>query len=135
MNDVDAAFKRLHDTYGDPQKLINFELKKLDKIDSFPNCDDGSFTMGTGAQAEWLLQVETILSELSKMAIAEDADLDVKRSVYGPQTTSMLLSKFPLVLKQKLISAAKSDPATEKLDIFILKLDEWSAIGNGKIPC
>ena len=29
MNDVQEAFKRLGDTYGDPQKLVNFELKKL----------------------------------------------------------------------------------------------------------
>ena len=46
--------------------------------------------------------------------------------MYGPQTTSILLAKFPLVLKQKLISAAKADPAKEKLDIFKVKMKEWS---------
>jgi len=44
---VEAAFSRLSDTYGDPQKLVNFELKKLDKVTMFPNCDDGSYTVGT----------------------------------------------------------------------------------------
>jgi hypothetical protein len=127
MNDVQEAFKRLTDTYGDPQKLVNFELKKLEKVEMFPNSDDGSYTMGTRAQAEWLLQVETVLAELIKMASDTDADRDLKRSVYGPQTTSTLLAKFPLVLKQKLISAAKADPASEKLDIFKAKLKEWSA--------
>ena len=90
----------------------------------FPNSDDGSYTMGTRAQAEWLLQVETVLAELLKMASDPDADRDLKRSVYGPQTTSTLLSKFPLVLKHKLISAAKDDPASEKLNIFKAKLKE-----------
>ena len=127
MNDVDKAFQRLNDTFGDPQKLVNFELKKLEKIDLFPNSDDGSYSMGTRAQAEWLLSIETVLAELIKMASADDADRDIKRSVYGPQTTSVLLNKFPLVLKQKLISAAKNEPLKEKLDVFIYKLKEWSS--------
>ena len=127
MNDIDEAFKRLSETYGDPQKLVNFELKKLEKLDMFPNSDDGSYTMGTRAQAEWLLKVETVLAELIKMASDPDVDRDLHRSVYGPQTTSILLAKFPLVLKQKLISAAKADPSSEKLDIFKEKLKGWSA--------
>ena len=127
MNDVDDAFKRLSETYGDPQKLVNYELKKLEKVDMFPNSDDGSYTMGTRAQAEWLLQVETVLAELIKMAKDPDVDRDLHRSVYGPQTTSTLLAKFPLILKQKLVSAAKADPTSEKLDIFKAKLKVWSA--------
>ena len=126
MNDVQKAFKRLSDTYGDPQKLVNFELKKLEKLSMFPNCDDGLYTMGTRDQAEWLLQVETVLTEMIKMASEDDADRDLKRSVYGPQTSSTLLAKFPLILKQKLISAAKADPVQEKLAIFKAKLKEWS---------
>ena len=98
MNDISEAFSRLNDTYGDPQKLVNFELKKLENFEQFPNCDDGSYTMGTRAQAEWLLKAETVLNELLKMAEDEDADLDLTRSVYGPQTTKILLDKFPLVL-------------------------------------
>ena len=64
---IEAAFTRLSDTYGDPQKLVNFELKKLEKVTMFPNCDDGSYTVGTRQQAEWLLQLETVLVELVKM--------------------------------------------------------------------
>ena len=127
MNDVQAAFKRLSETYGDPQKLVNFELKKFEKVDMFPNSDDGSYTIGTRAQAEWLLQVETVLAELINMASEDDADRDIERSVYGPQTTSTLLAKFPLVLKQKLISAAKADTSSEKLVVFQKKFKEWSA--------
>ena len=60
------------------------------------------------------------------MATADDADRDIQRSVYGPQTTSLLLNRFPLVLKQKLISAAKSEPLKEKLVDFKEKIKEWS---------
>ena len=82
--------------------------------------------MGTRAQAEWLLKAETILGELMKMAEDDDADVDLKRSVLGPQTTAALLAKFPLVLKQKLISSAKSFPTKEKLEVFTDKIKEWS---------
>ena len=126
MKNVQDAFKRLSDMYGDPQKLVNSELKKLEALTMFPNCDDGSYTMGTIAQAKWLLQVETIMTELVRMGSDDDADRDLKRSVYGPQTTSTILSKFPPILKQKLLSAAKAYPAKEKLDIFKLKIKEWS---------
>ena len=60
------------------------------------------------------------------MATADDADRNIQRSVYGPQTTSLLLNRFPLVLKQKLISAAKSEPLKEKLVDFKEKIKEWS---------
>ena len=119
MNDVEAALNRLSESFGDPQKLVNFELKKLEKVDMFPNSSDGSYTMGTRPQAEWLLKVDTVLAELIKMASDPDVDKDLHRSVYGPQTSTTLLSKFPLVLKQRLISAAKSEPEKEKLDIYI----------------
>ena len=126
MENIQEAFKRLKDVYGDPQKLVNFELNKLKTVALFPNCDDGSYTMATRAQAEWLLHMETVLNELVKMGNDQDADRDLKRSVYGPQTTSLILAKFPSVLKQKLLSAAKTDPAKEKLDIFKSQIKEWS---------
>ena len=126
MNSVNDAFKRLSDTYGDPQKLVNFELNKLEKVDMFPNCGDGSYTVGTRAQAEWLLSMETVISELINMTTDDDADLDLKRSVLGPQTTSIVLNKFPLVLKHQLISSAKANQPTEKLESFLQKIKEWS---------
>ena len=126
MESVQAAFSRLSDTYGDPQKLVNFELKKLEKVILFPNCDDGSYTVGTRAQAEWLLQLETVIDELMKMGNEDDVETDLKRSVFGPQTTTIILNKFPLVLKHQLISAAKANPTTEKLKTYRDKIKEWS---------
>ena len=126
MESVQAALTRLNDTYGDPQKLVNFELKRLEKVTMFPNCDDGSYTVGTRVQAEWLLQVETIVDELIKMGNEDDVETDLKRSVYGPQTTSIILNKFPLSLKHQLISAAKASPHSEKLEMYRDKLKEWS---------
>ena len=35
MNDVEAALNRLSESFGDPQKLVNYELKKLEKVDMF----------------------------------------------------------------------------------------------------
>ena len=99
MSDVQEAFKRLADTYGDPQKLVSYELKKLEKVSPFPNSDDGSYSLGTRAQAEWLLQVETILNELVKMGTADDADRDLQQAVFCPQTTNLLLEECPLLLK------------------------------------
>ena len=126
MEDINDAFSRLADTYGDCQKLVNFELKKLEKMAMFPNCDDGSYTVCTRAQAEWLLVMETIMVDLIKMGTDGDADIDLKRTVFGPQTTSVILGKFPSVLKHKMISAAKAKPRTEKLDTFLAKFKEWS---------
>ena len=123
---VEAAFSRLSDTYGDPQKLVNFELKKLEKVTMFPNCDDGSYTVGTRQQAEWLLQLETVVAELVKMGSEEEAEIDLMRSVFGPQTTTIILNKFPLVLKHQLISAAKANPKKEKLQVYMDKVKEWS---------
>ena len=128
MLDITEALKRLGDTYGDPQKLVNFEVKKLEKVTMFPNCDDGSFTVCTRSQAEWLLQVETILDELDKMGKDDDASRDLQRVVYGPQTTNTVLGKFPWSLKDKLISAAKIEPDRnkERLVVYKEKLKEWS---------
>ena len=130
MESIQAAFTRLNDTYGDPQKLVNFELKKLEKVPMFPNCGDGTYTVGTRQQAEWLLQFETTIEELIKLGNNEtgedDPDPDLKRSVYGPQTTSLLLSKFPLSLKSQLINAAKANPGKEKLESYRDKLKDWS---------
>ena len=123
---VDAAFTRLNDTYGDPQKLVNYELKKLDKVAMFPNCDDGSYTVGTRKQAEWLLQLEIVIVELIKMGSAADVEVDLMRSVYGPQTTTAILNKFPLILKHQLISAAKANTGTEKLQVYLDKVKEWA---------
>ena len=81
--------------------------------------------MGTRAQAEWLLKAETILGKLMKMTEDDDADVDLKRSVLGPQTMAALLAKFPLVLEQKIISSAKSSPTKEKLEVFTDKIKEW----------
>ena len=92
MNDVQKAFKRLSDTYGDPQKLVNFELKKLEKLSMFHNCDDGSYTMGTRDQAEWLLQVETVLTEMIKMASEDDADRDLFMAL---KLLQLFLPSFP----------------------------------------
>ena len=100
MATVDEAFTRLSDTYGDPQKLVNFELKKLESVTMFPNCEDNSYTVCTRQQAQWLLQLETVLSDLIKMGSDEAAVIDLQRSVFGPQTTTIILNKFPPVLKQ-----------------------------------
>ena len=123
---VEAAFTRLSDTYGDPQKLVNFELKKLEKITMFPNCDDGTYTVGTRQQAEWLLQLETIIADMVKMGTDADADIDLQRSVLGPQTTNIILNKFPLILKHQLISTCKASPKIEKLQVYMDKVKEWS---------
>ena len=66
--------------------------------------------MCTRAQAEWLLQVETILDELDRMGKDVEASQDLQRVVYGPQTTNTVLGKFPWSLKDKLITAAKTEP-------------------------
>ena len=126
LDDISKAFDRLADTFGDPQKLANFELKKLEKVSMIPNCDDGSYTLCTRAQAEWLLGLETVIAELVKMANDDDADIDLTRSVFGPQTTSIILGKFPPVLKQRLVRAAKADSTTEKLITYQAKVNEWS---------
>ena len=47
MDNVDVAFARLNETYGDAQKLVNFELKKLESVSTIPNCADNSFTICT----------------------------------------------------------------------------------------
>ena len=125
-DNVEAAFTRLSETYGDSQKLVNFELKKLEKIAMFPNCDDGTYTVGTRQQAEWLLHLETILLDLVKMGSVDDVDIDLMRSVFGPQTTTIILSKFPLILKHQLISSTKANPGKEKLNVYLDKVKEWS---------
>ena len=126
MTGVEAAFTRLSDTYGDPQKLVNFELKKLEKVTMFPNCDDNSYTVCTRQQAEWLLLLETALLELMKLGSDEEAELDLQRCVFGPQTTNIILNKFPPVLKHQLISSTKANPGTEKLQVYLNKVKEWS---------
>ena len=65
------------------QKLVNFELKKLENVSQFPNCDDGSYTVCTMSQTEWFLCMETILVDLIKMGMPDYAELDLKRSVFG----------------------------------------------------
>ena len=90
MESVDAAFSRLNDTYGDAHKLVNFELKKLEKVAIIPNCDDNSFTICTRSQAVWLLSLETIILDLIKMGSEDDASIDIQRLVFGPQTTSTI---------------------------------------------
>ena len=123
---IDAAFTRLASTYGDPLKLVNFELKKLEKISMVPNCEDASYTLCTRAQAEWLIQLEIVLCDLIKMGKDDEAALDLKRSVFGPQTTSLILGKFPPVLKYQLIASSKSYPEKEKLQVYLDKIKEWS---------
>ena len=126
MESVDAAFTGLSSTYGDPLKLVNFELKKLDKLSFIPNCEDSSYTVCTRQQAEWLLQLEIILVELIKMGSDEEATTDLSRSVFGPQTTCIVLSKFPPVLKHQLISTAKASPEKERLQSYLDKIKEWA---------
>ena len=123
---IDTAFTRLNDTYGDAQKLVNFELKRLEKVSMIPNCDDSSYTICTRQQAEWLLQIETILSDLIRMGSEDDVDVDLMRSVFGPQTTVVVLQKFPPVLKQQLVASVKSQPSKEKLQVYLDKIKEWS---------
>ena len=99
---------------------------KLESVSQFPNCDDGSYTVCTRSQAEWLLCMETILVDLIKMGMDDDAELDLKISVFGPQTTSVILGKFPSVLKHKLVTEAKAKPKAETLVTFLNQFMEWS---------
>ena len=126
MDSLDSAFERLSSTYGDPQRLVNHEIKKLDKVSLIPNCEDGSYTLCTRQQAEWLLQLEIIIVELIKMGSEEEAALDLQRCVFGPQTTSAVLGKFPPVLKHQLIASSKANPGKEKLQVYLDKVKEWS---------
>ena len=85
-----------------------------------------SYCLGTRAQAEWLLQVETILTELVKIGTEDEADRDLQQAVFCPQTTNLLLDKFPLLLKKKLITAAKADTTKQRLEVYKSVMKEWS---------
>ena len=127
MTSVKDAFNRLRNSYGDPQKLVNFQLKKLENLPMFPNCEDGSYTVCNRTQAEWLLSVGTTLDELVKIIDDGTADGELKCCVLSPQTSSIILEKFPSSLRIKLIKSAKENQSKPKLVSYRDKLAEWAA--------
>ena len=100
ITDIEEAFKRLQEAFGNPSKVMNHTLKALEELGLLPPDKLSSGQYNYAKQIEWLLRLEVILTKIIDLS-ARNSKL--AHEAFSSSTYRKLWARFPTSHIQKLV--------------------------------
>ena len=69
VKDIQEAFSRLSEAFGNPSKVMNFQLKALEDLGTMPSEKLANGQLNYSRKIEWLLKLEVILGKILDLSI------------------------------------------------------------------
>ena len=64
VKDIEEAFERLNEAFGNPAKVMGFNLKALEDLGTMPSEKLANGQLSYSKRIEWLLKLEVILAKI-----------------------------------------------------------------------
>jgi hypothetical protein len=106
ITDIEEAFKRLSEAYGNPSKVMNHTLKSLEDLGLLPPEKLSSGQFNYAKQIEWFLKLEVILAKIVELS---ERNTKLAHEAFSSSTYRKLWARFPTSHIQKLVKVQGED--------------------------
>ena len=119
VKDIEEAFNRLNEAFGNPSKVMAYQLKALDDIGMMPADKQANGQLSYTRRIEWLLKLEVILGKILELS---QRSSKLAHEAFGSSTYRKLWSRFPTAVLDKLVKIQGED--AERMEAIIDKIKE-----------
>ena len=119
MDDIDEAWRILTHIYGDPTRVMAARKQKLMSLGPLPH--DGKDAKVLKAQVEWLVSLETTLTDIMGLAASS---VDMEYEAYNGSMVRTVRQLFHVDMVEELTFQGTAKFKIEKLKEFAIKLRE-----------
>ena len=119
MDDIDEAWRILTHIYGDPTRVMQARKQKLMSLGPLPH--DGKDAKVLKAQVEWLVSLETTLTDIMGLAASS---VDMEYEAYNGSMVRTVRQLFHVDMVEELTFQGTAKFKIEKLKEFAIKLRE-----------
>ena len=117
VTDIDEAFTRLQEAFGNPSKLMAFNLKSLEDLGQLPSEKSHNGQYNYARQIEWYLKLEVILTKILDLSKRSSK---LSHEAFASSTYRKLWDRFPTNIIQKLIKVPGEDG--QRLEGILVKI-------------
>ena len=96
--DISEAFRRLNEAFGNPSKVMGFNIKALEDLGMLPPEKGTNGQYNYGNQIEWYLKLEVILSKILELSKRSSK---LAHEAFSSATYRKLWARFPTSHIQK----------------------------------
>ena len=119
MEDIEKAWKILTNMYGDTTRVMAARKEKLRKLGPLPK--NGKAAHALKAQVEWLISLETTLTDIMGLA---DSSLDMEYEAYNGSMVRTVRQLFHVDMVEKLTFPGTAKYKIQKMKDFAVELRE-----------
>ena len=106
LKDIGEAFKRLDDAFGNPNKVMNHNLKALEELGTLPPDRLPTGQPNFTKKIEWFLKLEVILGKIISLS---ERSSQLAHEAFSSSTYRKLWARFPINMVDKLIKVPGQD--------------------------
>ena len=104
--DIEEAFTRLNEAFGNPSKLMSHNIKALEDLGMMPSEKLPSGQLSYTKKIEWLLKLEVILDKILDLS---KRDTQLAHEAFSSGTYRKLWARFPTQVLDKLVKIEGKD--------------------------
>ena len=106
VSSIDEAFKRLSEAFGNPSKIMDFNLKSLVDLGMMPPDKLPNGQPNFAKKIEWLLKMEVILAKIIELS---GRSSKLAHEAFSSSTYRKLWARFPTNVIDKLVKVPGED--------------------------
>ena len=106
VKEIEEAFTRLNEAFGNPAKVMAFNLKAIDEIGMMPSDKLASGQLSYSRRIEWFLKLEVILAKILQLS---QRSSKLAHEAFATSTYRRLWSRFPTSVLDKLVKIQGED--------------------------
>ena len=119
VKEIEEAFSRLNEAFGNPSKVMNFNLKALEDLGIMPSEKLSNGLLNYSRKIEWLLKLEVILGKILELSKRSSK---LAHEAFSSSTYRKLWARFPTQVLDKLVKIQGEDG--DRLGGILAKLKE-----------
>ena len=117
VSDIVEAFRRLNEAFGNPNKVMGYNLKALEDLGTLPPEKLSSGHYNYNKQIEWYLKLEVILGKILDLSRRSSR---LAHEAFASSTYRKLWARFPTSHIQKLVKVTGED--AERMEGILNKI-------------
>jgi hypothetical protein len=106
IKDIEEAFNRLNEAFGNPSKVMSYNLKAIDDLGTMPPDRQANGQLNYSRRIEWFLKLEVILGKILELSKRSSR---LAHEAFASSTYRRLWSKFSTSVLDKLVKIQGED--------------------------
>ena len=119
VRDIEEAFNRLNEAFGNPSKVMAYQIKALEDLGMMPPDKQANGQLNYTKRIEWFLKLEVILGKILELS---KRNSKLAHEAFGSSTYRKLWSRFPTSVLDKLVKIQGED--AERMQAILDKIKQ-----------